>query len=444
MIEIPLGAFEKYFLVRSAADPSFMTSSLRVLDRTLSIERIRETLAALRPLCPVLFSRVETGDDGLSLVALFDKGCPIDDFLVVHDAWGGTPRDFLEKVLARPLNPFTEGLFRFHYVSGPKPLIGLQRSHVAGDGVTFGYFDALFADMYRNLKPADTSGTQSDWPGYSLSSDWLRRTCPPAPNPFTELKKRSATEPFMQVRETRENSATPEPCLIRKILNKDEFSRAFNRIMALKCGTLQYMAACLGLAIERTWQGWRIDDDDFFAVSMPVDFRKQADLQGAWGNVLFPVGVPLLKSELSDIESAAQAVSRRFAEGRKNFLFYMQFVYELNKVKRMPFSAENLIETADGLKAAIEREGVRPLPLISVTEVVYKKPVTCIGEAEVVDALYLSPNIVRRSLGKQAMVSFTLRRYPLYEAKLKEFVQTFFSYYIYGDADHGDEVGYEM
>ncbi|MBI3986427.1 MAG: hypothetical protein HY343_05885, partial [Lentisphaerae bacterium] len=228
-IRIPLGPFEKYFILRARRDTAFAVSSYWELDRPPDPARLRRALEALRPLCPVFFSTLAVDEtDPLQLVAVCDPDRPIDDFLSVHDTWTGAPGEFFRrKVLPAP-DPWAEGLFRLLAVTGPIPLLGFHIPHTIADGFTANAFQQLFVELYTEGPAWRGSPPRADFAGTRMPIQWLRRTFKPGLLNEPALKPH-ATRPLSLSLPAGISPTDIEVRVVRHSLSTREFAGVFDR-----------------------------------------------------------------------------------------------------------------------------------------------------------------------------------------------------------------------
>ena len=439
---IELGSIERYFAAHPAGDVVYAISSLWVLDKPLVLDRLRNSLSELRRRYPVFFSAIDQERGTPALVC--DDALPIDRFLTVYDGLEDTPREFFRRCLLHPLDIFKDTVFRLHYASTPQPMLGFQTSHVVADAFTMDAFKRALAEAYA--RPAQSLADvtpQTDWPGYRCSADWLRRS----------LKLRPSDLQWHAARDMGLSVPLPQPPVVplnhevgvvHRSITAAEFGAIFQRCLGLGVSTLHYLAACMAVALDRTWDEWNRGGSDFFAINLPVDFRRQMGIPNQWGNVVYPLGIPYRKCDLVDIPTAARHTARSVKEGLDNLSYYVQFFINLSQAERNLAAHHSLKPHASAIFWKDQRLHLTPLAFPGATEVASGSLVEQLGDSGIVQVYHQSPVAVRRSFRGQSFVYFSIRRHPLMEEPLRRFLQVFFNSYLRGDPTPDNSIGWEF
>ncbi len=449
MKSIPLGAIEKWLLFEQMADPGFFTNWLVTLDQPLDQHLVEQALEELRRLAPVHFSRISVGDDGLQIAAEFDADRSIKEFVVRHGEWEDGAQGYLRHLMDQPLDPFTDGMIRCHLVMAPEPMLALQSSHVAGDGFTNNWLRSTFVDLYSDLH-AGGPGLEREPPKldcYNLLLSDIRPKIPEVKVSYElETPPRKLQRPRMRA-SVGHDDAVAVKCEIRTfraVLDRPAFRSYFSRAQALGVSTLAHMAACMALAVDRCYDNWEEEPGDFFAVNIPRDFRFVPEWRGRLGNVVYPIGVPVLREVLGPLDQTSRMIAEILRVGMNNWLLYRLFSHEVRAAKKAPIDVAHTISTGP----CLEREGatlsLNPLPVLGVTEVPPMEGTGSIGPSRMTEVYVQSPIIGRRSMAGGTMLSGNVHWHPIFDRRIREFLQTFLNYLVKGTPENPAEVEWEL
>jgi len=449
MITTHLGAWEKYFFQQMLRDGGARTNVMIVLDDDLDVQRIRQTLELIRPGAPLFFSKLVIDDNGRDLSAACDLNESIDFFIQVSARTDHTPYEYFRHVLGRPLDPFSEGLFRLHYVESPTPILGFQISHLAGDGQTFVRFRDLFVSCYEAVREGHgkLAPLGHELPHATVSPAQIRHKIATRPL-HGRAKFRRHREPFMSAAVTNlHERSVPEWRTLRARLGQFGTRQLVKQSLKLEVTPLVYAAACLAIAVDRHYDNWCAQDGDYFAVNIPVDIRGLYGLRKHIGNLVYPVGIPLLKEDLRSIDSATRAVWDRFRFGRSNYLFLHSICKILQTAQHALVNSMRTKSESAFISSEKGTMRLHPLGILGVTELPVRRPLTRIGNARVNDYILESPIIMRRWFAGSCEFMFSLRYHTGFEARLRNFVQTFLNALVHGDAERDDrdhEIEWEL
>ena len=449
MKSIPLGAIEKWLLFEQMEDPSFFTNWLVTLEQPLEQRLLGRALEELRRLSPVHFSRIGIADDGQQITAEFDPARDIDDFIIMRDEWEGGAHEYLRHLLTHPLNPFSDGMFRCHCVLSPEPMVALQSSHVAGDGFTNNWLRATFVELYSRLheerKDLDTGQPKLD--GYDLHLGDVRPKIPVATIDFgDQTPPRTMRRPRMSA-DARDLGEMPLECQVRTFraeLDRSAFRSFFARAQGFGVSTLAYMAACMALAVDRCYDDWAEQPGDFFAVNIPRDFRFVPEWRGHLGNVVYPVGVPIMKDSLGDLEHTATNVFNLLDRAKDNWLFYRLFSHEVRAAKNTTVEAARTSSKGPRLDQQADTVFLEPLPVLGVTELPSRKGRSSIGPARIAEVYFQSPIIGRRSVEGGTVLAGNVHWHPLFDDRIRGFLQTFLDLFVQGSPNNPADVEWEL
>jgi hypothetical protein len=348
-----------------------------------------------------------------------------------------------------PLNPFEEGLMRCHYVESPTPMVALQSSHVAGDGFTNGWLRAAFIELCSQVHEGggEPSIEHPGLGGYDLQLADVRQELPVAPVDFNgRVAPRTLRNVRMSLRPRSEESSTApiEPRTFRALLDRDSFGRLFARAQGFGVSTLAYTAACMALSVDLCFDEWSAEPGDFFAINIPRDFRFVPEWRGQLGNVLFPVGVPVLKDDLTDLRCAATTIFDTLDTAKDSWLFYRLFSHQVRAAGRAVVELDAECMSGPHLAREGESVSIDPLPVLGVTELPARPTGGNLGAARITDTFFQSPIIGRRSVGGDAVLAGNIHWHPLFDERIRNFLQVFLNILVCGAADDPATVEWEL
>ena len=449
MKSIPLGAIEKWLLFEQMEDPSFFTNWLVTLEQPLEQRLLARALEELRRLSPVHFSKIIVGDDGRQIAAEFDVERGIEEFIIVRDEWEGGAPSYLRHLLTHPLNPFSDGMFRCHCVMAPEPMVALQSSHVAGDGFTNNWLRATFVELYSRLCEGrdDLETDQPKLDGYNLRLGDFRPKIPVATIDFGgQTSPRTMRRPRMSA-DARQLGEMPLECRVRTfraVLDRSAFHGFFARVQGFGVSTLAYMAACMALAVDRCYDNWAEQPGDFFAVYIPRDFRFVPEWKGYLGNVVFSLGVPIMKDSLGDLEHTATNVFNLLDSAKDNWLFYRLFSHEVRAAKNAIVEVARTSSVVPCLDQQADTVFLEPLAVLGVTEVPSRKSRSSIGSARITEVYFQSPIIGRRSVEGGTVLAGNVHWHPLFDDRIRGFLQTFLDLMVQGSPNKPADVEWDL
>lgn len=419
---IPLGAWEKAWVLEHLKDDASCVNWLVELNQAPDPSMVASALEAIRPGFPLYFSAVQVEEDGVSLVAHPRVDSPIDAYVVEHaDVEGGGPC-FARRLANTRLDPLDGGLLRCHCVSGPVSMLALQVAHVAGDAYTNHRFRTAFAAALHSLGSGRRPVVTAPQAAHAVPIEEVLARLPAAPRQLEDVVRRARRlrVPRMTVAAGYGGDRRFQIRVFRAEVEPERFAGVVRRARACGVTPLTLLGAAYAAAVRRTFDPWWERPGDYIAVSVPRDLRRLLGREEQVGNLTYPQGIPVLGDDPMEVEPMAMVLSDRLRRGATNRVMYRHVAHALRASCAQP--VPGAAEAGERLPVEDGRLVLSPLPVLGITEIPTWSEIASLGRARVLRTFFQTPMMTRRYAGGCVHLGCAIRWHPAFDVRIRAFL----------------------